>query len=124
MYFSRIIPATLFAVLATAAPAPAPQTVNVDYAAIEAFRANLQGICSNIDASLSGASGEFNGLIGGFSGDTASAFQQIWAQIGNGNYEIQDACAQLISGLGGLSETYSQAESDNAAAFAGLLGKA
>ncbi|KAL2841048.1 hypothetical protein BJY01DRAFT_217955 [Aspergillus pseudoustus] len=126
MYFSKLIPAALFAALATAAPAP--QSVSVDYAQIQAFSQNLQGICSNIDSSLSSASGDFNNLIGGFQGSASQSLQQLWSQVGDSNKQLQQACAQIISGLNGASESYQQSESDNAATFtgalAGLAGKA
>ncbi|KAL3442367.1 hypothetical protein BJX65DRAFT_287052 [Aspergillus insuetus] len=104
MQFSKILTTAFLAVAATAAPAPAPQ-VSVDFGAIQAFSQHLQAICNEIQANLASASGEFNNVIGGFQGDAAQSFQQLWGQVEAGNGQIQSACASIISGLNSGSET-------------------
>ncbi|KAL3456998.1 hypothetical protein BJX64DRAFT_269740 [Aspergillus heterothallicus] len=121
MYFPKILSATLFAALAIAAPAPAPQTVSVDSAQIQAFSQNLQAICANIDANLSGANSEFNNLLAGWQGNSAESFQQLWSQVSNSNGQLQQACASIVGGLSDVAKTYQQSESDNAETLTGAL---
>ncbi|KAL2855789.1 hypothetical protein BJX68DRAFT_264137 [Aspergillus pseudodeflectus] len=119
MQFSKILTTAFLAVAATAAPAP--QTYTVDFGAIQAFSQHLQAICNEIQANVASASGEFNNVIAGFQGGASQSYQQLWGQVEAGNGQIQQACASIVSGLSSATETYDQAESENAAAFADIV---
>ncbi|KAL2787782.1 hypothetical protein BJX66DRAFT_310121 [Aspergillus keveii] len=121
MQFSKILTTAFLAVAATAAPAP--QTYSVDFGAIQSFTSNLQTICSQIQGNLANAAGEFNYVISGYQGDASQSLQQLWGQVEAGNGQIQQACASIISALNAGTESYQQAESDNAAAFANAIAR-
>ena len=68
MHFIKLFSVALFAVVATAAPAP---QVSVDTGAIQALSQDLQAACSSISGTLDNVSGEFSSVESSFVGDAA-----------------------------------------------------
>ncbi|KAJ6186719.1 hypothetical protein N7519_008020 [Penicillium mononematosum] len=115
MHFSKIIPVTLFAVLAVAAPAPAPQ-MSVNLEQVRQLSQNIQSWASSTDSGFASLNDQLKALD--FSGQTAQqSLAGAMAQLQESVAKVTDVASQIASALDGSTESYQEAEQSNADRF-------
>ncbi|BCS20333.1 WXG100 family type VII secretion target [Aspergillus puulaauensis] len=116
MHFSKILPVTLFAALAVAAPAPAPQ-ISVDPEQIKQFSQSIQSFASNTDSGLNDLNGQREALGSSWNGQVAQALEQAFSQFEQAVNEITETASKISSALDGSVQSFDEAEESNAGRF-------
>ncbi|KAJ5048796.1 hypothetical protein NUH16_007306 [Penicillium rubens] len=102
MHFSKIIPVTLFAALAVAAPAPAPQ-MSFNPEQVKQLSQNVQSWASSTASGFDNLNNQLEALD--FSGQAAQSLAEALGQLQEAVAKVTDVASEIASALDGASES-------------------
>ncbi|KAJ5251265.1 hypothetical protein N7489_001675 [Penicillium chrysogenum] len=115
MHFSKIIPVTLFAALAVAAPAPAPQ-MSFNLEQVKQLSQNVQSWASSTASGFDNLNDQLEALD--FSGQAAQqSLAEALGQLQEAVAKVTDVASEIASALDGATESYQETEQSNADRF-------
>ncbi|OJI98816.1 hypothetical protein ASPVEDRAFT_80447 [Aspergillus versicolor CBS 583.65] len=115
MHFSKILPVTLFAALAVAAPAP--QGASVPVSQIKQFSENVQSFAGTTESEFNKVKGQQESLANAWQGQGAQVLGQAFDKFAKSVNEVNSVASKLASDLETLSRTYDEAEQASSIRF-------
>ncbi|KAL4786887.1 hypothetical protein BJX76DRAFT_320022 [Aspergillus varians] len=115
MYLTKILSVTLFAVLATAAPAPAG--VSVDAGQIAQLAQSFDSFSQSTASGIADLSAQLRDVSVGFSGQDAESLRQVLDVFLTAGKQIQNAASSVSQSLKEAGTSYEQTESQGADVF-------